>query len=70
VIETVVRDHHILVGLEVTRPTPSNDHSAPRERWQVLTFDNGRITSLCGYSTREAAVAGVTSPPAWEPDHA
>lgn len=69
VIETVVLDDHILVGLEVTGPTPSNDGDGPRERWQVLTYDNGQITSICGYPTRDTAESAVASPPSWEPVH-
>lgn len=65
VTDTVVLDNHILIGMKMTRISGLNDHFAEDERWQVLTFDNGAITSIRGYSTRDEAELAMATPSPW-----
>ena len=65
VTETVVVNHQIILGMQVIHPPQPGEQSAENERWQVLTFDNGSITSIRGYETRDEAELAVAGPLPW-----
>ena len=68
VSETTVIDHHILVTMLVRRPSKSVAQATEEERWQVLTVDNGSITSIRGYETLDEAELAMTAPSPWGMD--
>lgn len=55
VVETVVGDDTILVGLEV-HGTPAVAEGDTVVRWQVLTVAEGRITDIRGFDDRDEAL--------------
>lgn len=54
VTEVVAGSDHLLVGLTVGGRRPAGDDGL---RWQVLTVKDGLIADICGFDTREEAVA-------------
>jgi hypothetical protein len=50
VVEVVVSDDHIIVGLEMTNSAMSSAKGSTR--WQVLTVVNGQVANIAGFERR------------------
>jgi ketosteroid isomerase-like protein len=57
VTETAVYGDQILVGLAVTGRLTVKEADTQANRWQVLTVGGGGIVEICGFDSREEAVA-------------
>ncbi len=57
VIETVVRNEKILVGLSVFDGQSPSDSQDVANRWQILTVKNGLVVDIRGFEERDAAIS-------------
>jgi hypothetical protein len=59
VMETMVRNDKILVGLKVFDGQPSSEPGGQTHRWQILTVKSGLIIDIRGFEERVAAIASM-----------
>jgi RimJ/RimL family protein N-acetyltransferase/ketosteroid isomerase-like protein len=66
VVETLVGEDRIVIGMRVTGTADGEQSAAEADRWQVLTVRDGLVTEIVGFSDRDEAVAwaGLQSTPA------
>jgi len=57
VIETVVRNEKILVGLGVFDGHSPSDSGEVANRWQILTVKNGFVVDIRGFEERDDAIS-------------
>jgi ketosteroid isomerase-like protein len=62
VVEVVVGDDRILVGLTVVSNEAATDPGGEVDRWQVLTVRAGRIVDIVGFDDRNEAFSRAGLP--------
>ena len=60
VTEVTVVGERIVVGLKML-PSPTERSNPGGERWQVLSTEDGLVTEIRGYETRDEATTFATS---------
>lgn len=61
ITEVTIIDNNIVVGLKIFSNSDAKSNSNDRERWQVMSVEDGRIGEIRGYDKCHDATAYATS---------